>query len=78
MLVADDVLTVSATHAEKDDKYNIYREYNRQFQLPAGTNPDRVISSMSRDGILTVHAPLLNPVEATFSEHRPQILRIDN
>ena len=52
----------------------MYREYNREFLLPHGTNPElirsslskvararvrvRVISKLFQDGILTVEAPL--------------------
>jgi HSP20 family molecular chaperone IbpA len=36
----------------------VYREYNREFLLPKGTNPEAIKSSLSRDGVLTVEAPL--------------------
>ena len=36
----------------------MYREYNREFLLPAGTDPEAIKSSLSKDGILTVEAPL--------------------
>lgn len=36
----------------------MYREYNREFLLPKGVNPERIKSSLSKDGVLTVEAPL--------------------
>jgi HSP20 family molecular chaperone IbpA len=36
----------------------VYREYNREFMLPKGTNPESIKSSLSKDGVLTVEAPL--------------------
>lgn len=36
----------------------MYREYNREFLLPKGTNPEAIKSSLSKDGVLTVEAPL--------------------
>jgi HSP20 family molecular chaperone IbpA len=36
----------------------VYREYNREFLLPKGVNPEQIKSSLSKDGVLTVDAPL--------------------
>lgn len=36
----------------------MYRKYNREFLLPKGTNPENIKSSLSKDGVLTVEAPL--------------------
>lgn len=36
----------------------MYREYNREFLLPKGVNPEDIRSSLSKDGVLTVEAPL--------------------
>lgn len=51
-------LQVYAKHEEKSDSRSVFREYNREFLLPDGTNPDSIKSSLSRDGVLTVEAPL--------------------
>ena len=51
-------LQVQAKHEEKSDTKSVYREYNREFLLPKGTNPEVIRSSLSKDGILTVEAPL--------------------
>ncbi|XP_014204880.1 alpha-crystallin A chain isoform X2 [Copidosoma floridanum] len=54
----DNKLLVHAKHEEKTDTKSVYREYNREFQLPKGTNPETIKSSLSKDGVLTVEAPL--------------------
>lgn len=47
-----------AKHEEKSETKSVYREYNREFLLPKGTNPESIKSSLSKDGVLTVEAPL--------------------
>ena len=54
----DNKLMVHAKHEEKSENRSVYREYNREFLLPKGTNPEAIKSSLSKDGILTVEAPL--------------------
>ena len=49
---------VHAKHEEKSDNRSVYREYNREFLLPKGVNPEDIRSSLSKDGVLTVEAPL--------------------
>uniref|UniRef100_A0A1B0A066 SHSP domain-containing protein n=1 Tax=Glossina pallidipes TaxID=7398 RepID=A0A1B0A066_GLOPL len=54
----DQKLLVHAKHEEKSDTKSVYREYNREFLLPKGVNPETIRSSLSKDGVLTVDAPL--------------------
>lgn len=54
----DNKLQVHAKHEEKSDSRSVLREYNREFLLPEGTNPEQVKSSLSREGVLTVQVPL--------------------
>jgi len=54
----DQKLLVHAKHEEKTDTKSVYREYNREFLLPKGTNPEMIRSSLSKDGVLTIEAPL--------------------
>ncbi|XP_015921832.1 alpha-crystallin A chain [Parasteatoda tepidariorum] len=54
----DNKLQVQAKHEEKSETKSVYREYNREFLLPKGTNPEMIKSSLSTDGVLTVEAPL--------------------
>jgi len=54
----DNKLLVHAKHEEKTETKSVYREYNREFLLPTGVNPELIRSSLSKDGVLTVEAPL--------------------
>uniref|UniRef100_U5EET0 Protein lipidation n=1 Tax=Corethrella appendiculata TaxID=1370023 RepID=U5EET0_9DIPT len=54
----DSKLLVHAKHEEKSDTKSVYREYNREFLLPKNCNPELIKSSLSKDGILQVDAPL--------------------
>jgi len=54
----DNRLQVHAKHEEKTENRSVYRDYTREFLLPKGTNPDLIRSSLSRDGVLTIEAPL--------------------
>jgi HSP20 family molecular chaperone IbpA len=54
----DQKLLVHAKHEEKSDTKSVYREYNREFLLPKGVNPEQIRSQLSKDGVLTVDAPL--------------------
>ncbi|KAL7031951.1 hypothetical protein ACKWTF_007179 [Chironomus riparius] len=54
----DNKLMVHAKHEEKTDTKSVYREYNREFLLPKNVNPESIRSSLSKDGVLTVDAPL--------------------
>merc|ERR1711915_984787 len=57
----DNKLLVHAKHEENTDGNSVFREYNREFLLPSGTDPESIKSSLSKDGILTVEAPLPQP-----------------
>merc|ERR1719187_667594 len=57
----DNKLLVHAKHEESAGGKSVYREYNREFLLPQGTNPELIKSSLSKDGVLTVEAPLPTP-----------------
>jgi HSP20 family molecular chaperone IbpA len=61
----DNKLMVHAKHEEKTDNRTVYREYNREFLLPKGTNPEEIRSTLSKDGVLTVEAPLPSPAIGT-------------
>ena len=54
----DQKLLVHAKHEEKSDTKSVYREYNREFLLPKGVNPETIRSSLSKDGVLTLDDPL--------------------
>lgn len=44
----DNKLLVHAKHEEKSESKSVYREYNREFLLPKGTNPELIRSSLSK------------------------------
>ncbi|VDM20807.1 unnamed protein product [Wuchereria bancrofti] len=54
----DNRLLVHAKHEEKTPQRAVFREYNQEFMLPRGTNPELISSTLSTDGVLTVEAPL--------------------
>uniref|UniRef100_A0A915PFS8 SHSP domain-containing protein n=1 Tax=Setaria digitata TaxID=48799 RepID=A0A915PFS8_9BILA len=54
----DNRLLVHAKHEEKTPQRAVFREYNQEFMLPHGTNPELISSTLSTDGVLTVEAPL--------------------
>ncbi|VDN05159.1 unnamed protein product [Thelazia callipaeda] len=54
----DNKLLVHAKHEEKSPQRTVFREYNQEFMLPRGTNPELISSTLSTDGVLTVEAPL--------------------
>ena len=41
-------LQVHAKHEEKTETKSVYREYNREFLLPKGTDPEMIRSSLSK------------------------------
>lgn len=57
----DNRLTVHAKHEEKSENRSVYREYNREFHLPDGTDVEQIRSSLSKEGVLTVECPLPAP-----------------
>lgn len=44
----DNKLLVHAKHEENGGGKSVYREYNREFLLPQGTNPELIKSSLSK------------------------------
>ncbi|XP_053682978.1 protein lethal(2)essential for life-like [Sabethes cyaneus] len=54
----DNSILVEAKHEEKQDEHGyISRHFVRRYVLPEGHNPDAIVSSLSTDGILTIHVP---------------------
>ena len=54
---------VEAKHMEKtsDGRSFSSRNFTQSFSLPKGVNPDEVKSNLSKDGTLTIEAPLPQP-----------------
>ncbi|XP_026317221.1 protein lethal(2)essential for life-like [Hyposmocoma kahamanoa] len=55
---ADGYIVVEAKHEEKQDDHGfISRQFVRRYALPEGVEPEKVVSQLSSDGVLTVIAP---------------------
>ncbi len=52
----------------------MHREYHRVFTLPEGMNPETLKSSLNRDGVLVIEAPL----EALPDSSKERILQIQH
>ncbi|KAK2579614.1 hypothetical protein KPH14_010905 [Odynerus spinipes] len=62
--VVDRYIVVEAKHEEKRDEHGlISRQFVRRYLLPEQTDADKVTSNISTDGILTIIAPLKEPIE---------------
>ena len=66
----DNTVHVEATHQEKTSDGRSYstKSFNQSFTLPRGVNPDLVSSALSKEGILTISAPLPQPVKSVTNE----------
>ena len=67
--VEENFLVVEGIHEEKPDEHGyISRRFTRRYTLPEGVRPESVLSNLSSDGILTVHASL--PVRIAFQQSK--------
>ncbi|EAT34412.1 AAEL013345-PA [Aedes aegypti] len=56
----DKFVTVEGKHEEKDDKNGyVLRHFVRRYQLPEGHDNEKIASTLSSDGVLTISAPKL-------------------
>merc|ERR1712013_747057 len=71
----DNTVHVEATHQEKTSDGRSYstKSFNQSFTLPRGVNPDLVSSALSKEGILTISAPLPQPVKSVTNERHVPI-----
>ncbi|XP_023219552.1 alpha-crystallin A chain-like [Centruroides sculpturatus] len=54
----DNCIMIHGKHEEKVDQHGfVSREFTRRYVLPKGVDPEKVTSSLSADGVLTVEAP---------------------
>ena len=56
--VVDDHIVVEGKHEEREDNQGyISRHFVRRYALPKGFKADKVVSTLSSDGVLTVSVP---------------------
>nr|XP_046267370.1 heat shock protein beta-1 [Scatophagus argus] len=58
----DGVVEITGKHEERKDEHGfVSRTFTRKYTLPPSANVEKVASSLSPDGVLTVEAPLIPP-----------------
>ncbi|XP_056140400.1 heat shock protein beta-1 [Lampris incognitus] len=58
----DGVVEITGKHEERKDEHGfISRCFTRKYTLPTSTDAEKVTSSLSPEGVLTVEAPLTRP-----------------
>lgn len=70
--VVDNSIIIEGKHEEREDEHGyISRHFVRRYTLPKDYDADRVISTLSSDGVLTVSAP--KPQDEKSNERVVQI-----
>uniref|UniRef100_A0A3Q3W084 Heat shock protein beta-1 n=1 Tax=Mola mola TaxID=94237 RepID=A0A3Q3W084_MOLML len=58
----DGVVEITGKHEERKDEHGfVSRTFTRKYTLPPTANVEKVVSSLSPEGVLTVEAPLMVP-----------------
>ncbi|KAF3706688.1 Heat shock protein beta-1 [Channa argus] len=70
----DGVVEISGKHEERKDEHGfVSRSFTRKYTLPPSANVEKVTSSLSPEGVLTVEAPFIKPAiessETTIPVH---------
>jgi crystallin alpha B len=61
----ENYVIIEGRHQEKEDEHGyIQRHFVRKYLLPEGVKPEAVTSTLSADGVLTIHAPKQPQIEA--------------
>ncbi|XP_064556831.1 heat shock protein 26-like [Drosophila montana] len=75
--VVDNAIVVEGKHEEREDDHGyISRHFVRRYALPQGYEADKVVSSLSSDGVLTVSVPKPQPIEDKSKERVVQIQQV--
>lgn len=65
----DNAIVVEGKHEEREDEHGfISRHFVRRYVLPAGYDPEQVVSTLSSDGVLTIKVP--KPTKSEESNER--------
>ncbi|XP_036454347.1 LOW QUALITY PROTEIN: heat shock protein beta-1-like [Colossoma macropomum] len=58
----DGMVEITGKHEERRDEHGyVSRSFTRKYTLPPGVDAEKVTSSLSPDGVLTIEAPLPKP-----------------
>ncbi|XP_068457091.1 heat shock protein beta-1 [Clinocottus analis] len=58
----DGVVEISGKHEDRKDEHGfVSRSFTRKYTLPSSANVEKVASSLSPEGVLTVEAPMIRP-----------------
>ncbi|TNN65031.1 Heat shock protein beta-1 [Liparis tanakae] len=58
----DGVVEITGKHEDRKDEHGfVSRSFTRKYTLPSSTNVEKVTSSLSPEGVLTVEAPMIRP-----------------
>jgi len=68
-----DVLIVLAKHETKAEggQSFVSKQFEQRFSLPSGVKPEKISSSLSKDGFLTVTAPRDQPAAISAFKKKP-------
>ncbi|XP_065361257.1 heat shock protein 23-like [Calliphora vicina] len=74
--VVDNCVMVEGKHEEReDDQGYIARHFVRRYAIPKGYDPNKVVSTLSSDGVLTVSVPKPQ-IEEKSNERQIQIQQV--
>jgi len=75
--VQDNSVLVEGTHEEREDDHGfITRHFIRRYALPEGYEADKVASTLSSDGVLTIKVPKPPAIEDKANERIVQIQQV--
>nr|AFC76003.1 Dpse\GA18011 [Drosophila pseudoobscura] len=75
--VVDKSIMIEGKHEERqDDHGHIMRHFVRRYQVPQGYEPEKVVSQLSSDGVLTVSIPKPLPISDKSKERLIQIQQV--
>uniref|UniRef100_A0A8C2ZDM9 Heat shock protein beta-1 n=1 Tax=Cyclopterus lumpus TaxID=8103 RepID=A0A8C2ZDM9_CYCLU len=58
----DGVVEITGKHEDRKDEHGfVSRSFTRKYTLPSSANVEKVASSLSPEGVLTVEAPMIRP-----------------
>ncbi|EDV97431.1 heat shock protein 23 [Drosophila grimshawi] len=75
--VVENCIVVEGKHEERaDDHGYISRHFVRRYSIPKGYEADKVISSLSSDGVLTINMPKPQAIQDKSKERVVQIQQV--